>query len=61
MMICGDGNTSLKRYLRSGENDPRAFSSTYMLEPNDVDRYQLKTMLSKGKRSGKEVRLIEKV
>ncbi|KAG8717226.1 hypothetical protein FRC09_014581 [Ceratobasidium sp. 395] len=51
MMICGDGNTSLKRYNRSGENDPRTFQSTYMLEPEQVDPYELKKRASKGKRA----------
>ncbi|EUC55579.1 hypothetical protein RSOL_123660, partial [Rhizoctonia solani AG-3 Rhs1AP] len=41
MVICGDGNTSLKRYLRSGENDPRQFTDTRMLEPEYVDQYEL--------------------
>ncbi|KAG8703195.1 hypothetical protein FRC09_004303 [Ceratobasidium sp. 395] len=40
MMVCGDGNVSLKRYVRSGENDPRTFASTYILEPDYVDQYQ---------------------
>ncbi|KAG9098692.1 hypothetical protein FS749_003179 [Ceratobasidium sp. UAMH 11750] len=41
MLICGDGNTLLKQYLRPGENDPRRFTSTYMLEPEEVDKYKL--------------------
>ncbi|KAG8703420.1 hypothetical protein FRC09_004173 [Ceratobasidium sp. 395] len=41
MMICGDGNMSLKRYVRSGEDDPRQYTSAYMLEPEEVNQYQL--------------------
>ncbi|CAE6448799.1 unnamed protein product [Rhizoctonia solani] len=41
MVICGDGNTSLKRYLRPGEDDPRRFTDARMLEPEYVDTYAL--------------------
>jgi hypothetical protein len=50
MLVCADGNSSLKRFKRAGEDDPRSFDSSYFLSSEFVDGYQneVRTTSSRG-------------